>query len=208
MPLQLICASAELIGMSLEDPTLDARLYLDMLNASARQMRRMLDGAMSDCRRELRIEAPRPRDLDVVSCLRGLCLRCQAYAGAQGVTLACAGNVERLVAETDEDLLSRVVLNLISNALKAVPRGGRVDVTWTALGDYLEITVRDDGAGIPEERLPWIFLWGETGGGHGFGLPGARDCARRLGGDLTATSEPGRGSAFTLRLPVRTSMVS
>ena len=103
----------------------------------------------------------------------------------------------------DEDMLSRVLLNLISNALRFTPRGGQVRVSWQAMGDFAEICVADDGAGIAPERLPYVFLRGESDGGHGYGLPIALRLARAMGGDLTVRSQRGQGSAFTLRLPVR-----
>lgn len=208
MPLQLIQSSAQMIGAALEDSSLDVRMYLDMLNASAGQMRRMLDGVMADCKRDARVEPPRLRRVDAAACLRTLCLRCRAHADLCGVALRCTGNVAALTVATDEDLLSRIVLNLIANALQATPRGGHVEVRLTALGDCFEVSVEDDGAGIDPERLPYVFLRGETGDGFGFGLSAARDCARWLGGELSAASEPGRGSVFTLRLPVREQLAS
>ena len=99
-------------------------------------------------------------------------------------------------------LLARILLNLISNALRFTPRGGEVTVVWRAMGDYVEICVADDGAGIAPERLPYVFLRGESDGGYGHGLPIAQRLARIMGGDLTASSQSGKGSAFTLRLPV------
>ena len=113
------------------------------------------------------------------------------------------GNVAALRMALDEDMLSRVLLNLISNALRFTPRGGEVRVSWRAMGDFVEICVSDDGAGIAPERLPYVFLRGESDGGHGSGLPIALRLARARGGDLTAQSQSDRGSAFTLRLPVR-----
>ena len=108
----------------------------------------------------------------------------------------------------DEDMLCRILLNLISNALRFTPAGGRIRVGWRAMGDSVEVSVADGGPGIPPERLPYLFLAGETDGGHGYGLPSAMEGARLLGGDLSATSAPGQGSTFTLRLPVRGAMVS
>jgi len=197
LPLQLIASSAELLGQALEDPAMDARGYLDMLNASVRQMKGLLDGVMAAAR----TDAPGP--VDIVACLRALVLRCRPRAEARGVALDFAANVDALALLTDEGKLSRVALNLLSNALKAAPAGGHVSVRLAALGDYAEIAVIDDGPGMDAARLSRAFLPGETDGGCGYGLPSARDCARALGGTLTAVSEPGRGSAFTLRLPVR-----
>ena len=203
MPLQLISCSAEMLRLSLEDPALDAGTYVYMLMDSVDHMRRMLEGALEGCGREARAETPRLANGDLAACVRELCLRCRPFAQRQGVALSWSGNAASLRMALDEDMLSRILLNLISNALRHTPRGGRVRVSWRAMGDFVELCVADSGAGIPAERLPYVFLSGETDGGHGYGLPIARRFARALGGELTARSVPGEGSAFTLRLPVR-----
>ncbi len=199
MPLQLIFSSARMLSMALDDPSLDGRAYARMLMASVREAQRMLDAAVE----RGATAAPRPRNVDLVACVRGLCASCRAYADERGVKLRFQSGAASLVTALDEDALSRVVLNLIANALRFTPVGGEIRVTLAALGDAAEVTVSDTGAGIPAERQPWVFLRGETDGGHGCGLPIARQLARRMGGDLTLRSAPGSGSAFTLRLPVR-----
>ena len=199
MPLQLILSSARMLALAQDDPTLDGKAYADMLMASVREAQRMLDAAVERGAASL----PRLRNADLVACVRSLCESCRAYADERGVALRFRTNAASLAMALDEDGLSRVLLNLISNALRFTPRGGKIDVTLDALGDAAEVTVSDTGAGVPAERRPWLFLRGETDGGHGFGLPISRDLARRMGGDLTLRSAPGRGSAFTLRLPVR-----
>ena len=203
MPLQLIYASAQMLKLSREDPTLDASAYADMLMESVEHMRRMLDLALESCGRACRQEQPRLVDVDLPSRVRQLCLRCGPCAQQAGVLLGWGGNVSALSMALDEDMLSRILLNLISNALRFTPRGGRVRVSWRALGDFVEVCVSDTGAGIPPEKLPYVFLRGETEGGSGYGLPIAQRLARAMGGELSASSRPGKGSAFTLRLPVR-----
>ena len=203
MPLQLIFSSAQMLKLAREDPTLDADVYADILMQSVEHMRRMLDGALERCGRTGRQERPRPVNADLAACIRQLCLRCQPYARQAGVRLSWSGNVASLRMALDEDMLSRVLLNLISNSLRFTPAGGEVRVSWRAMGDSVEICVADDGAGIAPERLPYVFLRGESDGGHGHGLPIALRLARAMGGDLTAQSQRGQGSAFTLRLPVR-----
>ena len=203
MPLQLIASSAQMLRLSLDDPTLDGRAYADMLMASVDQLQRLAEAALADCGRAPRKDGPRLRPVDLAACVKRLCADCRPYADERGVALRFSGNAARLDIWMDEDMLSRILLNLISNALRFTPRGGEIRVTLTALGDAVELTVSDTGAGIPPERQPWVFLRGETDGGHGHGLPIARDLARRLGGDLTLRSQPGFGSVFTLRLPLR-----
>ena len=203
MPLQLIYSSAQMLKLSREDPTLDADAYADILMQSVEHMRRMLEGALERCGRASRQERPRPVNADLAACVRQLCLRCRPFADQAGVKLTCSGNVASLRMALDEEMLSRVLLNLISNALRFTPRGGEVRVEWRALGDFAEVCVSDDGAGIAPERLPYVFLRGESEGGHGHGLPIALRLARAMGGELTVRSQRGQGSAFTLRLPVR-----
>ena len=197
--LQLIQASAQMLELSGDG---QARGYLDALTEGAAQMGRLLDDALE--RREVRESEP----VELMGFLRALCLRCRDYAAARGVALALYGNVDALMLAADGDALARVLLNLVMNAIRFSPPGGRVAVRCTALGDFAEIAVTDDGPGIAPERLPYVFLRGETEGGHGYGLPAAMEGARTLGGSVSARSCPGEGSTFTLRLPVRGRMVS
>lgn len=200
MPLQLIASSAQMIKLAQTDATLDAAEYVDLLLDGVGQVQRLLAGVLDG---QPRAVPARPVRRDLARCVKGLCLRCRPYADELGVSLSCSGNVASLDMLLDEDALSRVLLNLIANALRFTPRGGKIRVEWRAMGDFAEVTVADSGAGIPPERLPLIFLRGVTDGGHGYGLAIARDCARAMGGDITVRSRRGRGSAFTLRLPVR-----
>ena len=207
MPLQIIYSSAQMLRLSARDRTLDAGAYLDALMESVEQMRRMLDGAMDGGGRPSPDELPRMVNADLAAFVKALCRRCRPYADQAGVRLYCRGNAAPLNMAFDEDMLSRILLNLISNALRFTPSGGRVCVSWRALGDFVEVRVSDSGAGIPPERVPYVFLRGETDGGHGYGLPISQRLARAMGGELTVRSAPGAGSAFTLRLPVRAARV-
>ena len=114
-----------------------------------------------------------------------------------------------LTVMADAEKLQQVVVNLLSNALKFTPRGGRIDVACAATGAAVAITVSDSGRGIPADKLEVIFepfvqveraLTRETEG-SGLGLAISRQLARAMGGDLTVVSEVGAGSAFTLTLP-------
>lgn len=199
MPMQLILSSAQMLKLALSDPTLDGAAYADMLMASVRQAQRLLEAALE----RGPASPPHFRNVDLAACAKGLVESCRPYADERGVALRFEANAASLAMALDEDMLSRILLNLIANALRFTPRGGEIRVTLMALGDAAELTVADDGPGIPPARQPWVFLRGETDGGHGHGLPIARALARQLSGELSLRSVPGEGSAFTLRLPVR-----
>jgi signal transduction histidine kinase len=107
---------------------------------------------------------------------------------------------------TDPGLLRQIVINLLANALDAVERGGHVSLGARAERDAVIITVADTGTGIPPEDLRRIFEPFYTtkgrGKGTGLGLAICRELTAALGGDITVESAPGRGSTFTLRLPL------
>ena len=115
--------------------------------------------------------------------------------------------------QTDPLRLQQIVKNLLSNALKFTERGGVSLHVRTAPDLRLAFEVRDTGIGIPAEQHGLIFeafqqADGTTNrkyGGTGLGLSISRDLARLLGGELSLDSAPGRGSTFTLTVPIRQS---
>ena len=198
MPLQVIYSCAELIRMELADDTLPAAQYAGMLMDGVDQMKHLLFDAMNRDKGATRLQ-----NIDLVRQLKAIGREYQPCARMLGVRLRCGGNVAALKMALDANRLARVVMNLLSNALRFTPRGGTVSLSWRAMGDFVEVSVRDSGPGVAPEMLPRIFLRGETDGGHGYGLPIARECARQMGGSLTCRARPGKGSTFVLRLPVR-----
>jgi two-component system, OmpR family, sensor histidine kinase BaeS len=126
-----------------------------------------------------------------------------------GVTLRLAAEADPEVA-VDPVRLRQIAGNLVSNAIRHAP-GGTVTVRLALAGDRLVVAVADTGEGIAPEDLPKVFdrFWRADGsrsretGGSGLGLAISRQLARAHGGELTATSVPGRGSVFTVELPIQ-----
>src|SRR6185436_12538649 len=107
--------------------------------------------------------------------------------------------------------LAQVLANLLNNAAKYTPEGGRIWLTARRAGSNVEISVRDSGAGIPAEVLPKVFdlfmqgerTYSRAQGGLGIGLTLVRSLVNLHGGSVEAKSGgPGRGSEFLVRLPL------
>jgi signal transduction histidine kinase len=110
----------------------------------------------------------------------------------------------------DQARLKQILINLLSNAAKFTSEG-RITLTAHQEDEFIYFAVIDTGIGIAEEAMPRIFEefqqadinTRQTYGGTGLGLPISRSLARLLGGDLTATSQPGKGSVFALKVPLQ-----
>lgn len=147
--------------------------------------------------------------LDLSGMLRRIVTHFEGAALAAGVTIGFAG--EELAVCADEDKLRQVFVNLLSNAIKYTPAGGSVQVRAECRGALAVVDVADTGIGISPEDLPNVFerfyradrSRNRSTGGSGLGLAIARTLVRAHGGDITARSELGRGSVFTVTLPLQ-----
>jgi len=131
-------------------------------------------------------------------------------AAARGIEV-CLDVDEGPVANVDPDRLQQVVWNLLSNACKFTPEGGRIEVTLRTNQTHATITVTDTGVGISSDFLPHVFdrfRQAEQGftrshGGLGLGLAIVKQLVEMHGGEATARSDgPGKGAAFEVRLPL------
>jgi signal transduction histidine kinase len=108
------------------------------------------------------------------------------------------------VLETDGDRVLQIISNLLSNAFRWTPDGGRVAVALMQVDGTIRVAVEDNGPGIPAEERERIFrpFWSRDGDGTGLGLAIAGELAAALGGQIELETAPGEGSRFELVLPV------
>ena len=115
-----------------------------------------------------------------------------------------------LTVSADPDRLQQILLNLLGNASKFTPSGGRVSVRWSTDNQRVLIAIADTGRGIPAEASSQIFepfvqvnreIDARKQKGMGLGLAISRELARAMGGDVTVQSVVGEGSTFTVSLP-------
>lgn len=105
----------------------------------------------------------------------------------------------------NKKLIDRVVQNIISNDLRYTPKGGVIRVIFSKGRQYFYIRIKDNGSGIKRADVPFIFDRGfqsGSGGSKGLGLYMAQDIIKRHGGDITVKSKQGKGTTFTIKLPI------
>jgi heavy metal sensor kinase len=124
------------------------------------------------------------------------------------ITVVCASS-EHVMIEGDQAKLKQVVVNLLDNAIKYTPNGGRIDLTIAQEAGEAVLDVADDGIGIPPEALPHVFKRffrvdgsrSRDQGGAGLGLSIVKSICDAHGARVEVRSTPGRGSCFRLRVP-------
>ena len=124
------------------------------------------------------------------------------------LSVEIAPDIPRITA--DATRIEQVLINLLTNAAKYTEDGGRITIAAEGRGEEVIVRVRDTGVGIAPEMLPRIFNTftqvdhsrSRSEGGLGIGLTLVRRLVELHGGTVSAASEPGRGSEFTLSLPV------
>ena len=206
-PLAIIRGEAD-VALSQDRDAVEYKEALAIVQDEAKRLSRIVDDLLALARADagqhaLRVEEFYLNDL-VEDCFRAA----QVLALRKGVSLTLDSTSD-IAFHGDEDMLRRMILNLLDNAIKYTPMGGAVSVTLSAEAATVRIVVNDTGIGIPAESAAQIFrrfyrvddARSRVDGGSGLGLSIAQWVAEVHRGSIHLTSEPGRGSTFTVSLP-------
>ncbi|MFN8215412.1 MAG: HAMP domain-containing sensor histidine kinase [Solirubrobacterales bacterium] len=182
-------------------------IILDNCNHLVRLLNDLLDLARSDAGR-LAVKL-RPTELPPLIDEVVRTLRAQTEAAHQTLEEEVEPGIPPISAEPDR--IRQILVNLVTNAHEYSPEGARIGVRARVVGDDVEVSVTDDGPGIPENQLEHIFerfVRGDAGltqrvGGTGLGLAISKSLVELHGGTIEAESTPGAGSTFRFRLPLR-----
>jgi two-component system NtrC family sensor kinase len=151
-------------------------------------------------------------DLDIVQLLRKTIQISENQIAVNNIKLRVDLATELPVVKGNRQALQQVFINLLTNAVHAMPSGGELLVRAAAENHRkILIDVRDTGCGIAEENLPYIFdpffTTKEVGKGTGLGLSVSYGIIKKHGGRITVESIPGKGSTFTVVLPAKEEMI-
>jgi two-component system phosphate regulon sensor histidine kinase PhoR len=208
-PLAVIKAGVEtLMDGAVADPQHRGR-FLEQIAEQSERLHALILDLLSLARIESGAEV---FDLEAVPLapLVGSCLeRHQARAKAKEQQLEAVPSDPDAVVWADEEAVSQILDNLVDNAVKYTPPGGRIAVRWREEGNQVCLEVEDTGIGIPETDLPRIFerfyrvdkARSRELGGTGLGLSIVKHLVQALDGTVSAASRVGRGTTFSVHLP-------
>jgi len=208
-PLFSLRGSLEGLQQGVADTPEKQDRYIAVALDKSAALERLISDLFTFTRLEYLDQAPNRAPLDLAGLLSGLVNGLRPQADANNVELVLAGSPTPCVVEADSHLLTRAIENLLDNAVRHTPDGGRIGVEWQRSSTDVRFTVSDTGPGIPDEELPKLFTplyRGETSrnrktGGAGLGLTIAQRIMVAHGGELTASNRVSGGAVFTGFLP-------
>ena len=183
--------------------------FISRIAASGDYMLRLVNNLLDLRRMESGVEQLQPAPIHVDRILQLVVAMARPRASEKQISITLEIQPELRPVLTDELIVRRIVDNLLSNAIKYTPSGGAVRVTAKQRADTVEVAVADNGIGLTEEEQQMLFQRffrssrpeARQERGTGLGLALVQESIRRVGGQITVTSEVGKGSTFTVSIP-------
>jgi two-component system sensor histidine kinase BaeS len=206
-PLTAIRGYVETLAMPHLSLEADVRArYLGVVEQEAQRLERLIGDLLDLARFEAGGVTLAVQDVPAVALFDRVLARHERDCRDRHVTMTQTIGQGAEVVRGDPDRLGQALQNLAANALRHTPPNGRVDLVSAVDDGAIVLSVRDTGAGIPAEHLPYVFdrfykADAARGGGSGLGLSIVRAVAHRHGGTVRVQSQIGVGTVFEIRLP-------
>ena len=209
-PLNAIGGYCDLLELGIQGPVTDGqRDMLVRIKTAQKHLESLITEVLTFSQLEAGTETLTLADVSLESVLHEVQSLVRPQLDAKELEFVYRGTGAAELVTADEGKLKRIMVNLLTNAIKFTPRYGHVTLAARVDGSHIVIAVQDTGVGIATDRIdtifePFVQLPGQKAmnpDGVGLGLSIGRRLARAMNGSLTATSAPGEGTSFELALP-------
>lgn len=214
-PLNVIFSSIQLIDGTLNNSNnsnielIKINRYTDIMKQNCYRLLRLINNFMDLSKIDSRYFPVQLQNIDIINIIESIVLSIADYVESNGISIIFDTEVEEKIISCDPNIIEKVILNLLSNALKFTPRGGSIKVHIYYRNDSILISVKDTGIGIPIEKQEAIFerfvqvdkSLSRDREGSGIGLSLVKLLVELHHGEITLVSKPNEGSRFIIRFP-------
>lgn len=209
-PLGNIVSGVDTLKFLLQQESLDrdtAQMVLGIMERATERLQRLTNNLLDIRRLEAGQPIAKPRPVSPQELIQSSVEMAHPPAEAKGQRLEVRLEEPLPLVMADPDMIRRVLMNLLENAIKYTPGEGLIEVGARSEGEWVRFWVRDTGPGIPLEEQPWIFekyrraSTGQQAKGLGLGLAYCRLAIEAHGGTIGVHSQPGQGAEFFFSLP-------
>ena len=216
-PLNIILGSQQLLSLYLQNldecdvNSQKIQQNLKILRQNSNRLLRLINNIIDITIINTGLFGMNLKNRNIVSIIEDITLSVVDYAKNKDIKVIFDTDTEEKITLCDEEKIERIILNLLSNAVKFTPKGGKIKVNIHDDGDRLKITVRDNGIGIPKDKLNIIFdrftqvdkSFTRSTEGSGIGLYLVKALVEMHNGKVSVESVYGKGSEFIIDLPVK-----
>lgn len=211
-PLNVIYSSEQLLEKQITSQNINytkAEKYINSIKLNSIRLTRLLNNVLDISKIDAAKYSVNLKNLDLVTTVEGISDSLVDFMGSKNITLSFDTDFEEKILALDEEKLERIILNLLSNALKFTPEGGSISIKLYEDELNVFVSVKDTGIGMDEKTQKNIFdrfVQGEVApstnmSGSGIGLSLVKSLMLLHGGDVTIESKLGEGSNFILIFP-------
>jgi signal transduction histidine kinase len=213
-PLNILMGAMQLIEMytlngSIIDTEKKLKKYMKTMKQNALRLLKLINNIIDMTKIEANDISMELHNYDVVTIVGNVVQSMAVYARVKSIDIVFNSEIKEKLIACDADKIERIVLNLLSNALKFTDKNGKIIVNINSYGNKVYISVEDDGIGIPEDKLKLIFQRFRQGDksftrnreGSGIGLSIVKALVEMHDGSITVESKYKKGSKFIVELP-------
>jgi len=211
-PIAAIRYAADLLTKHIVDGQTERNAtYLDKINRNVLRMLALINDFLHVSKLEMGTFATEASSITVNAFLDDILEEFEGRIANQHIAVTRRGEPATQTMSTDPRLLNIILSNIISNAVKYTPPEGALDVSYASNGQVIRFAITDTGIGIPEAEIPQLFrkffrasnAQSQHTEGTGLGLYIVQEAAKQLGGSIEVASEEGKGTTFTVILPLQ-----
>ena len=216
-PLNVIFATAQLFSMYCDSDSLDDKRdsivkYTKSLKQNSYRLSKLINNIVDTSKIEAGFFELNLSNRNIVEVVEDIVTSVTAFTESKGINIIFDTDLEEKIIACDSEKIDRILLNLISNAIKFSDEGDEILVEVKDKGEFVEISVKDNGIGIEKEYLNMIFdrfkqvdkSLSRNTEGTGVGLSLVKSIVELSGGSINVESKLGKGSKFTVRIPSKT----
>lgn len=213
-PINIILGVVQLVtmkGNNLEEINkFSSNKYIKMIKQNCYRLIKLSNNLIDITKIDAGYTEMKIKNHNIVSIIENITLSVVDYINSKDISVVFDTDIEEKIIACDDEQLERVMLNLLSNAIKFTDSKGKIEVSIKDKNEFVIISVKDSGIGIPKEKIDIVFdrfrqvdstLTREKEG-SGIGLSLVKSIIEKHGGNISLISEIGKGSEFIIELPV------
>ncbi|WP_195251184.1 PAS domain-containing sensor histidine kinase [Romboutsia sp. 1001713B170207_170306_H8] len=213
-PINIILGTMQVINKNIEKGSISIdslKKHTNYIRQNSYRLLRLVNNLIDISKMDIGMYELRCCNQNIISIIEDITLSVAGYTKNNKINLVFDTDIEEVITYCDPDKIERIMLNILSNAIKYTPEYGDIEVKINYNEDEILVSIKDSGVGIPKDKLDIIFdRFGQVNGsfnrkyeGSGIGLSLVKNLVEMHGGKVSVNSKVNKGSEFTFSIPIR-----